>query len=115
MGRSKSDGALGVAGNGHSNSDLGVEPLDDAFDAARLAALLAGAKAPLKSALLDQRRIAGLGDIYVWELIRLFRPGTGEFGGSSERHRRAFDGFDAARIARYGDDERRAGDVNLAV
>jgi formamidopyrimidine-DNA glycosylase len=49
--------------------DLGVEPLGDAFDGPRLAELLAGARTPLKSALLDQRRIAGLGNIYVSEAL----------------------------------------------
>ena len=49
--------------------DLGVEPLGDDFDAARLGALLAGSRTPLKSALLDQRRIAGLGNIYVCEAL----------------------------------------------
>ncbi len=49
--------------------DLGVEPLSHEFDAARLAAVLAGARTPLKSALLDQKRIAGLGNIYVCEAL----------------------------------------------
>jgi formamidopyrimidine-DNA glycosylase len=53
--------------------DLGVEPLSKAFDAARLAALLAGARTPLKSALLDQKRIAGLGNIYVCEALHRAR------------------------------------------
>ncbi len=53
--------------------DLGVEPLSDEFDAGRLAALLAGARTPLKSALLDQKRIAGLGNIYVCEALHRAR------------------------------------------
>jgi formamidopyrimidine-DNA glycosylase len=52
---------------------LGVEPLSDAFDAAYLARALKGKKTPIKSALLDQRVIAGLGNIYVCEA--LFRAG----------------------------------------
>ena len=48
---------------------LGDEPLDREFDARRLAALFAGSRAPLKSALLDQKRIAGLGNIYVCEAL----------------------------------------------
>ena len=52
---------------------LGVEPLSEEFDAAHLAALLAGARTPLKSALLDQRRIAGLGNIYVCEALHSAR------------------------------------------
>ena len=52
---------------------LGVEPLSQAFDAAHLAAVLEGARTPLKSALLDQSRIAGLGNIYVCEALHRAR------------------------------------------
>ncbi len=52
---------------------LGVEPLSDNLDAKFLKAALAGKKTPIKSALLDQRVIAGLGNIYVCEA--LFRAG----------------------------------------
>jgi formamidopyrimidine-DNA glycosylase len=48
---------------------LGVEPLSEEFDAAYLTRALAGKKTPLKSALLDQRVIAGLGNIYVCEAL----------------------------------------------
>jgi formamidopyrimidine-DNA glycosylase len=48
---------------------LGAEPLAPEFDAHRLATLFAGSRAPLKSALLDQKRIAGLGNIYVCEAL----------------------------------------------
>jgi formamidopyrimidine-DNA glycosylase len=48
---------------------LGAEPLAPGFDAVRLAELFAGSRAPLKSALLDQKRIAGLGNIYVCEAL----------------------------------------------
>ena len=48
---------------------LGVEPLSKAFDAAYLARALKGKKTPIKSALLDQRVIAGLGNIYVCEAL----------------------------------------------
>ena len=50
-------------------SGLGAEPLAPEFDARCLAKLFAGSRAPLKSALLDQRRIAGLGNIYVCEAL----------------------------------------------
>jgi formamidopyrimidine-DNA glycosylase len=50
-------------------SGLGDEPLAPEFDAARLAKLVAGSRAPLKAALLDQKRIAGLGNIYVCEAL----------------------------------------------
>lgn len=48
---------------------LGAEPLSEEFDAACLARLLDGSRAPLKAALLNQRRIAGLGNIYVSEAL----------------------------------------------
>jgi formamidopyrimidine-DNA glycosylase len=48
---------------------LGVEPLSSDFDAGYLAAALKGKKTPIKSALLDQRVIAGLGNIYVCEAL----------------------------------------------
>jgi formamidopyrimidine-DNA glycosylase len=48
---------------------LGAEPLVPEFDAHCLAKLFAGSRAPLKSALLDQKRIAGLGNIYVCEAL----------------------------------------------
>jgi formamidopyrimidine-DNA glycosylase len=50
-------------------SGLGDEPLAMEFDAARLATVFAGSRGPLKAALLDQRRIAGLGNIYVCEAL----------------------------------------------
>jgi formamidopyrimidine-DNA glycosylase len=49
--------------------DLGVEPLSNAFDAQVLSKLFAGRRTPLKSALLDQKLIAGLGNIYVCEAL----------------------------------------------
>ena len=48
---------------------LGPEPLDDAFSVALLSAALAGKKTPIKSALLDQTIVAGLGNIYVCEAL----------------------------------------------
>lgn len=50
-------------------SDLGVEPLGNGFHADYLAEKLSGRKMPLKAALLDQRLIAGLGNIYVCEAL----------------------------------------------
>jgi formamidopyrimidine-DNA glycosylase len=52
---------------------LGPEPLGADFDAACLARALKGKKTPIKSALLDQCVVAGLGNIYVCEA--LFRSG----------------------------------------
>jgi len=54
-------------------SVLGVEPLSDEFTDRELTSLMRGRKTPIKSALLDQRLIAGLGNIYVSEV--LFRSG----------------------------------------
>lgn len=48
---------------------LGVEPTGNALDADYLARRFAGKSAPLKTALLDQRLIAGLGNIYVCEAL----------------------------------------------
>jgi len=56
---------------------LGPEPLDDLFDAEMLGAALAGKATAIKLALLDQRVVAGLGNIYVCE--SLFRAGLSPF------------------------------------
>lgn len=48
---------------------LGPEPLKPAFDGPCLAARLAGRLTPIKAALLDQRTVAGLGNIYVCEAL----------------------------------------------
>src|SRR5215470_5895038 len=48
---------------------LGPEPLGNEFDANMLARSCAGKKTSLKAALLDQRVVAGLGNIYVCEAL----------------------------------------------
>jgi formamidopyrimidine-DNA glycosylase len=48
---------------------LGPEPLDAAFDVASLSEALAGKRTPIKTALLDQKIVAGLGNIYVCEAL----------------------------------------------
>jgi len=48
---------------------LGPEPLGNEFDAAMLARSCAGKSTTLKAALLDQRVVAGLGNIYVCEAL----------------------------------------------
>jgi formamidopyrimidine-DNA glycosylase len=50
-------------------SNIGIEPLGDAFDGAALAGLFARKTISLKAALLDQALIAGLGNIYVCEAL----------------------------------------------
>lgn len=52
---------------------LGLEPLEEEFTADLLARALYRKRAPLKSALLDQRVIAGLGNIYVSEALHRAR------------------------------------------
>jgi len=48
---------------------LGPEPLGPEFDGDLLSKLLKGKKTPIKAALLDQRVVAGLGNIYVSEAL----------------------------------------------
>jgi formamidopyrimidine-DNA glycosylase len=48
---------------------LGSEPLERPFTARVLAARLAGRRAPVKAAILDQRTVAGLGNIYADEAL----------------------------------------------
>ena len=48
---------------------LGPEPLGNAFSESHLVAALAGRNMPIKSALLDQKIVAGLGNIYVCEAL----------------------------------------------
>jgi formamidopyrimidine-DNA glycosylase len=52
---------------------LGLEPMDERFTAAHLRALARGRSTPIKAFLLDQRRVAGVGNIYADEA--LFRAG----------------------------------------
>ncbi len=59
--------------------ELGVEPLSSGFTQEAFIGMLAGRKTPIKALLLDQRRIAGIGNIYaceaLWEAgIRPSRP-----------------------------------------
>jgi formamidopyrimidine-DNA glycosylase len=67
---------------------LGVEPLGGELTARYLARVFAGRTMPLKAALLDQRLIAGLGNIYVCEA--LFRSGLSPTrrAGSLARNRK---------------------------
>lgn len=50
-------------------ASIGPEPLGNSFDEAHLIAAFKGKNSPVKSALLDQRIIAGLGNIYVCETL----------------------------------------------
>lgn len=57
---------------------LGPEPFSDAFSVAYLAAALKGRQRPIKNALLDQRLVAGVGNIYADEALFIsgIRPGV---------------------------------------
>lgn len=50
-------------------ANLGPEPVGPDFTMARFRAALAGRRAPVKAVLLDQRRVSGLGNIYVDEAL----------------------------------------------
>ena len=50
---------------------LGPEPLGPDFHAAHLTRMLTGRSAPIKAMLLDQRVVAGLGNIYVCEALNI--------------------------------------------
>jgi formamidopyrimidine-DNA glycosylase len=80
---------------------LGLDPFDEGFTAAHLRALAKGRRAPIKALLLDQRRIAGVGNIYADEA--LFRAGihplrpAGRLSG--QQHGRLREGVVAALSA----------------
>jgi formamidopyrimidine-DNA glycosylase len=53
--------------------DMGPEPLEETFNADALMAATAGRKPAIKTLLLDQRVVAGLGNIYVCEALNRAR------------------------------------------
>jgi formamidopyrimidine-DNA glycosylase len=63
---------LAQAGEAHTHrllKDIGIEPLGNELSGSWLAQAFRGKTAPMKAALLDQRIIAGLGNIYVSEAL----------------------------------------------
>ncbi|HEX2941874.1 MAG TPA: bifunctional DNA-formamidopyrimidine glycosylase/DNA-(apurinic or apyrimidinic site) lyase [Rhodopila sp.] len=72
-------------------AELGPEPLDAAFSVPVLTEALTGKRTPIKAALLDQRVVAGLGNIYVSEA--LFRAGI-----SPQRQASTIPGARAVRL-----------------
>ncbi len=50
-------------------ASIGIEPLDSAFTAAHLSALLRGKRRAIKTVLMDQRSVAGIGNIYANESL----------------------------------------------
>ena len=75
---------------------LGVEPMAGLLTAEGLAAAMAGKKTPLKAALLDQRVIAGLGNIYVCEALWRARLSPRRLAGTLVRK----DGGPTERLVR---------------
>jgi formamidopyrimidine-DNA glycosylase len=77
---------------------LGIEPLSEKFTPQALAAMSAGRTAPLKSFLLDQSGVAGVGNIYADEaLFRARLHPLSPAGSMREEHQRALrDGIVAA-------------------
>ncbi len=83
---------------------VGDEPLDTLFTAARLGERLSGRRTSLKAALLDQRTLAGLGNIYVDEALWRARLGP----------RRPAAGLDPSELRRLHRGIRRALEHGLA-
>lgn len=73
-------------------ANLGPEPLGNDFNGPALAAALKGKKTPIKAALLDQRVVAGIGNIYACEALH-------RAGISPRRLARSVQGARAERLA----------------
>jgi formamidopyrimidine-DNA glycosylase len=74
--------------------ELGLEPLSSGFTQQAFIGMLSGRKTPIKALLLDQRRIAGIGNIYaceaLWEArVRPSRPALALTGPATGRLHRA--------------------------
>ena len=76
---------------------LGPEPLERGFTAAALEAILAERRAPVKAVLLDQRRLAGVGNIYADEALWRASTRAGRQGRSSEPRSRPSTGESGPR------------------
>jgi formamidopyrimidine-DNA glycosylase len=86
---------------------LGPEPLERRFTPARLGRALDGRRAPIKAVLLDQRAVAGIGNIYADEMLwraRLhpLRPASDLDGGEVRALHRALRAALRAGLARQG-------------
>ena len=66
---------------------MGPEPLGPAFDGAHLARAFQGRRQGVKPLLLDQRMVAGLGNIYVCEALHRARISPSKAAGSLSRAR----------------------------
>jgi formamidopyrimidine-DNA glycosylase len=86
---------------------VGDEPLDETFTAVRLAERLSRRRTSVKAALLDQRTLAGMGNIYVDEAlwrarIQPMRPAAGLDRGEVRRLHRGIRSALAHGLARQG-------------
>jgi formamidopyrimidine-DNA glycosylase len=61
---------------------LGPEPLEDSFTARRFSLILSGLRGPIKNVIMDQRRVAGIGNIYASEALFLARIDPRRAAGS---------------------------------
>lgn len=68
-------------------ASLGPEPLGNSFEADLLADRIGGRRSPIKSLLLDQRIVCGLGNIYVCEALHRAGISPRRLGGSISRMR----------------------------
>lgn len=66
---------------------MGPEPLGEEFTGAYLKAVTKDRKAPIKQLLLDQRNVAGLGNIYVCEALHMAGIAPGRMGGGISKAR----------------------------
>jgi formamidopyrimidine-DNA glycosylase len=80
---------------------MGPEPLGDIFSGSYLRQALAGRAAPIKALLLDQRIVAGLGNIYVCEALHMAGIGPSRAGGriGPERLARLVEAIKAVLLA----------------
>ena len=100
---------LHIEPSGYDDHDrfLGPEPLDPMFTPEVLSGRLQGRTAPIKASLLDQRRVAGLGNIYVDESlfragIHPLRPAGSLTASESQRLHTAIQTVLSEAIARQG-------------
>lgn len=66
---------------------MGPEPLGEQFNGAYLKAVTKDRKAPIKQLLLDQRNVAGLGNIYVCEALHMAGIAPSRMGGGISKLR----------------------------
>jgi len=79
-------GRMRLVGVGDAwDQELGVEPLSSDFTEEGFIGMLSGRKTPVKALLLDQRRIAGIGNIYACEALWEARTRPSRPAGSLKR------------------------------